>query len=244
MSAPVFLIQGLSGLTANSVIRVDGDEGRHAATVKRLRPSEIVHLCDGQGTRAVAQVTAVGKDWVDAIVEHVMYESAPELQVMVVQAIAKGDRADLALEIMTEVGVTHIIPWSASRCVAKWDSSEKHLDKWSRTVRESTKQSRGSWIPQVSALHSTNDVGTLIKQVDVAFVLHEGASETMVSHTLPLRGKALLIVGPEGGITHEERDTFVQAGAHLVRLGKSVLRTSTAGGVAASVLLSNSVDWQ
>ena len=137
MTAAVFLVNPgeISKETRNFTL--DGDEGRHAATVKRMREGEVIHLCDGQGSRAVATVVKVHKHSLDLSVDQFTFEEAPEPRFVVVQALAKGERAELAVEMLTEVGADVIIPWRAEHSIGKWDSVEKGLEKWRRTSRES-----------------------------------------------------------------------------------------------------------
>jgi 16S rRNA (uracil1498-N3)-methyltransferase len=243
MSNPVFLIDSAIELIAGSTIRLDGDEGRHAAVVRRITVGEVVDLCDGQGSRATGSVTAVGKEWLDVLANAVTVEDGPALTITAVQALAKGDRAELAVEMLTEVGVDTIIPWRAEHSVVKWDNTAKALDKWRRTVREATKQSRRAYIPQVAELHSTEQILEAIGQADLAVILHESATSPLAKVTVPATGNVLIVVGPEGGISPLELQSFAQEGAKVVRMGASVMRTSTAGAVAAGVILSHTSGW-
>ena len=235
MSAPVFLVPEQSLTTG--VVRVSGEEGRHAATVKRLREGEVVDLCDGVGARATGTVVATGKDWIDVTVSTVVVEPEPVVTFVAIQAIAKGDRADLALELLTEVGVSRIVPWQAAHSIAKWDS-DKSATKWNRVAREASKQSRRSRVPLVSDVASTNAVCDMIGAAPVTIVLHESAETTLTSVDLPTSGEVLIVIGPEGGISPDELSAFAHAGAHIVRMGSTVMRTSTAGGVALGILAS------
>jgi len=243
MSNPVFLTDPSIALVVGSTVRLDGDEGRHAAVVRRITVGEVVDLCDGQGSRATGTVSTVGKDWLEVQVDAVSVEQQPALTITAVQALAKGDRAELAVEMLTEVGVDVIVPWRAEHSVVKWDNTEKALDKWRRTVREATKQSRRAYIPQVTGLHSTEQILEAIGQADLAVILHESATSPLAQVTVPATGNVLIVIGPEGGISPLELQAFAQEGAKAVRMGASVMRTSTAGAVAAGVILSRTSRW-
>jgi len=169
----------------------------------------------------------------------------PDPAITVVQAIPKGDRGELAVEEMTEVGVDRIVPWAAARCVPVWQGArgERSLDKWRLTAREAAKQSRRAWIPDVPGLAGTADVARLVAGAACAIVLEPGASASLGRLRLPESGDLLVVVGPEGGITPEENAAFLAAGATSCRLGPTVLRTSTAGTVAAAILLTRSGRW-
>ena len=218
MTAPVFFSASLE----DDLVVLDGPEGRHAAVVKRLRTGEAVDLVDGRGTRASGTVATVGKDTVTVAVSERVHEPAPEPRLTVVQALAKGDRGELAVQLMTEVGVDEIVPWAAARCIAKWN--DKVGQRWRATAHEAAKQSRRAWFPVVRDLLS----GPLAGQV---LVLHEEA--TVALSGVDLTGDVTLVVGPEGGIGAEE---LAALGGTPVRLGPTVLRTSTAGAAAAAVV--------
>ena len=229
MSNPVFLCADLS---ADRIV-LDGPEGRHAALVRRIRVGEGIDLVDGAGTRCAGSVTATTKDTVTVDVSSRDLEPAPTPRITVVQALAKGDRGELAVELATEVGVDVIVPWAASRCIAKWN--EKSLLRWRSTAQEAGKQSRRAWFPTVTDLHSTAQVAAL---PGTLLVLHEGAALTLSS--VNLTGDVVLVVGPEGGISREE---LLALGGLPVLLGPSVLRTSTAGAAAAAVVSSRTGRW-
>ena len=235
---------------AGSTIVIEGAEGRHAATVKRLAAGEPVLVGDGQGRVAEGVVSAViGRDVVEVQVRTVTSHPTPSPRVVVVQALAKGDRGDLAVELVTEVGADVVVPWSASRSVSVWkgDKAERGVDRWRVTAREASKQSRRPYVPDVRALATTADVVARIRAaVDrggVALVLHEAAVRRLADVALPHAGDVVVVVGPEGGISGDELEAFADAGAHAVRLGPSVMRTSTAGAVAASLVLSATGRW-
>jgi 16S rRNA (uracil1498-N3)-methyltransferase len=163
-------------------------------------------------------------------------------RVVVVQAIPKGDRGELAVEMLTEVGVDVIVPWAASRSVAVWrgDKQAKALARWRATAREAAKQARRWWFPEVTEMVTTEQVVRLLGNASVPVVLHEAASGPLADLPVPGRGEIVIVVGPEGGISDDELAAFATVGAEPVRLGSSVLRTSTAGVAATAALLARS----
>jgi 16S rRNA (uracil1498-N3)-methyltransferase len=237
VSAPLFLVDALPG---GSSFTLAGSEGHHAADVQRLRVGEQLILADGRGGTAVGEVTGVGKGRVDVTITARDYTDPPDPRLVVVQGIAKGDRGELAVQAMTEIGVDEIVPWAASRSVAQWrgERGVKSRDKWAATAREAAKQARRAWLPLVTGDPdcSTKQVAARLHDAAAAFVLHEEATERLTAVELPRAGEIVLVVGPEGGISDAELDTFAAAGASVVRLGGAVLRTSTAGMAALSVL--------
>jgi 16S rRNA (uracil1498-N3)-methyltransferase len=242
VSLPVFL---LDPVPATAVFALDGTEGRHAATVRRIRTGEQVVVTDGTGAWVTCEVGAVERDSLELSVVDRSYQPPPAPRTVAVQALAKGDRGELAVAVMTEAGVDEIVPWSASRSVTVWrgDRADKSWGKWRSTARESAKQSRRAWLPSVAPLASTTAVCGLISAASGAYVLHEEATEPLAAVKPPVDGTVLLIVGPEGGISPDELSAFTAAGALPVRLGSSVLRTSTAGVAALSVLNASTGRW-
>lgn len=237
LSAPVFVVDP-DRLVAGAVT-VDGAEGRHAATVTRLAVGEAVVLTDGRGRRGTGVVTATGRDVLRVEVTAVATEPEPSPRLVVVQALPKGDRGELAVEMMTEVGVDVVVPWAASRCVTRWRDArgDRALAKWRTTARAAAKQARRSRFPEVAELASTRDVTALIAGAAAGVVLHEEATEALAGLHPPAAGDVVVVVGPEGGVTAEELDAYRDAGATAYRLGDTVLRTSTAGAAALAVLL-------
>ncbi|MGW4497417.1 16S rRNA (uracil(1498)-N(3))-methyltransferase [Micromonospora sp. NPDC004336] len=244
MSAPLFLVESLP--TADR-LTLDGPEGHHAATVQRLRVGEELLLADGRGGTAAAVVTAVGRGTLDLEITSRGYADASVPRLVVVQGIAKGDRGELAVQAMTEVGVDEIVPWAAARSVTQWrgERGVRAREKWAATAREAAKQARRAWLPVVAGIpdESTVRVARRIAGAAAAFVLHEGAQERLTAAELPGTGEIVLVVGPEGGIADAELDAFLAAGARAVRLGSTVLRTSTAGVAALSVLATRLDRW-
>jgi 16S rRNA (uracil1498-N3)-methyltransferase len=163
----------------------------------------------------------------------------------VVQAIPKGDRGEAAVEGMTEVGVDRIVPWTAARCVPVWqgERGSRSLARWRVTAREAAKQCRRAWVPEVAEPASTGQVAEMIAAASCAIILEPEAADSLGRLEPPASGGVLVVVGPEGGITDEESKAFLAAGATSRGLGPTVLRTSTAGMVAAGVLLSRSRRW-
>lgn len=240
---PVFLADRAD--LDEDVVVLSGAEGRHAASVRRLRPGERADVTDGAGLVAECVVAGRGAGGLEMTVRARREVPRPDPAITVVQAIPKGDRGELAVEEMTEVGVDRIVPWAAARCVPVWQGArgERSLARWRLTAREAAKQSRRAWIPEVTGVASAGQVAQLIAEADRAIVLEPEAAASLGRLSLPDSGELLVVVGPEGGITGEESVAFRAAGAVAGRLGPTVLRTSTAGTVAAAILLTRSGRW-
>ena len=244
MTAPVFVVDR-ARLSAGAEVLLDGPEGRHAATVRRLLVGEALVLTDGSGLVAQCIARAVKGTEVRCEVVARQEVSAPSPRLVVVQALPKGERGETAVETLTEVGVDEIVPWSAGRCVARWtgERGDRSVARWRSAAREAGKQSRRSWFPVVADLASTPVVAARLRGAALAVVLHESAALSLASVTVPASGEVVVVVGPEGGLTDDELAVFAAVGAAAHRLGDSVLRTSTAGTVAAAVLLARTTRW-
>lgn len=248
MTAPLFLADpaALDAARSGGSVLLDGPEGRHAVSVRRLRAGEEVVLTDGEGTGAYGTVaSAEGKDRLTVAVTEVRTEPEPAPRLTVVQALPKGDRGELAVETMTETGVDVIVPWEAARCVTRWraERGAKSLAKWRATAREAGKQSRRLRFPRIADPVGTAALGPLLAGAAFAAVLHEAGAAPLATAGLPGSGEIVLVVGPEGGVAPEELAAFAAAGAEPYRLGPSVLRTSTAGTAAAALLLGRVGRW-
>ena len=233
--APLFLLEELPG---TDEVLVDGAEGRHAVDVLRLAPPERVRIGDGRGTVAEGEVVEASGAGLRVRVTARHEVPAPTPRLVLVQALPKGDRGPLAVELATELGVDRIVPWSASRCVVRWqeDRAEKGVVRWRAVARAAAKQSRRPRVPEVAELASTREVCGLLADADLAVVLHEQARSPLAELDVPATGTVAVVVGPEGGLTDGEVTAFRAAGAHAVRLGPEVLRTSTAGAAALAAL--------
>jgi 16S rRNA (uracil1498-N3)-methyltransferase len=249
VSRPYFFLDSAAEAPAGASCVLDGPEGHHASVVRRVRPGEALVLTDGRGTSLDVEVTDVGRGEVTCQVKAVQHTPRPPLHVTVVQAIPKGERGELAVDLLTEVGVDEIVPWQAGRCVSRWRGEKvvRGRAKWDTVAREAAKQSRRTWWPVVAPVADLDAVTGVVSSADVAWVLHEQATESLsallADGALHHAGRAVLVVGPEGGLSPDELTQVASSGGTAVRLGPTVLRTSTAGVVAASLVLAETASW-
>ncbi|KUI34481.1 rRNA methyltransferase [Mycobacterium sp. IS-1590] len=238
MTQGLFYVDALPAVGELAV--VEGDEGFHAANVRRIRPGERLQLGDGAGELAHCEVSEVAKGRVTARVLDRRSVPPPSPTVTVVQALPKSDRSELAIESATEAGADAFVAWQAARCVARWDSAakaEKGLRRWSAVARSAARQSRRARIPEVSGPVSTAQlVDELTDRDAVVLALHESATQRLADVAVAAADAVVLVVGPEGGIADDELAALTDAGATAVRLGPTVLRTSTAAAVALGAL--------
>lgn len=238
--APLFYVDALPDTGGLAAVR--GDEGFHAAAVRRIRPGEQLLLGDGAGGVARCVVEEAGRDGLRARVLSRWTVAPTRPPVTVVQALPKAERSELAIEMATEAGADKFVAWQAARCVARWDGvrAEKGLRRWRAVVRSAARQSRRAHIPPVEGVLSTAALIERIRDAVAAgatvLALHESGTEPLAQLALAQADSLTLIVGPEGGLSPEEVAALTEAGAFAVRLGPTVLRTSTAAAVALGAL--------
>jgi len=233
-----FLLDEPLAAASGDEVVLTGAEAHHAATVRRVRVGEEVTVGDGRGAWLTGTVESVApREVVVRIVERTD-AAAPSPRVVLVQALAKGDRDEMAVQAATELGVDEIVPWQAARSVSRWDAAKaaKGRARWAAIVREAAKQAHRAWVPDVSELTTTAGLSDRAA-TSLVLVLEPTATDRLSALTVtPDDRDILLVVGPEGGIAQDELDALTAAGARLVRLGATVLRTSTAGPAALAVV--------
>ncbi|PZE29954.1 MULTISPECIES: 16S rRNA (uracil(1498)-N(3))-methyltransferase [unclassified Curtobacterium] len=246
--ASLYLVDDLAGVRPGDVVSLDGAEGRHAVTVARIRQGEALRIGDGRGTVVSGAVAEVGRDALTLAVRSVDVEPEGSPRLVLVQALAKGGRDEMAVQAATEIGVDGVVPWSAARSVSRWEGpkTEKGRARWGAIVREAAKQSLRARVPDVGPLVTTATLadGAGLPPSTTVLVLDPLAEQPLSSVAVPEGAGAIaLVVGPEGGIADTEFDRLTDAGATRVRLGASVLRTSTAGPAALAVLQARLGRW-
>jgi 16S rRNA (uracil1498-N3)-methyltransferase len=207
-----------------------------------MREGEAIQLSDGKGLRVRGTVAELSGSTLKLQVTGVIKEELPSRQITLVQALAKGDRDELAIQAATELGAMGIIPWQASRSISRWDGPKiaKGQARWQQIVSEAAKQSIRAYTPEVKNIVDTKELAEVISNFDLVLVLDTSATATVAGAGIPASGTLALVVGPEGGIEQSELDVLQAAGAKLVSLGANVLRTSTAGpALIAALMLGN-----
>ena len=235
--AHLYRVSDNAPLVAGSTVTLEGDEARHASSVARLTPGENVALTDGRGLMAQSVVQESSAQRVTLVVASVEDVAPLTPEVWLVQALAKGDRDERAVEACTELGVDRIIPWQAARSVARWSGAkiEKSVARWQRIAGEASKQSLRAWVPGVENMVELQQLVEMVSSTRM--VLLEPMASLALHQAIPAGDQpVVLVVGPEGGISPEEREALENAGATSASLGPLVMRTSTAGVAALSVL--------
>lgn len=231
-----FLVESSSDAAVGDLVSLTGAEAKHAAVVRRLRAGEAATVGDGSGVWLTGVAEEVSPSRVDVRVAERVEQPAPTPRIVLVQALAKGDRDELAVQAACELGVDEIVPWQASRSVSRWEGPKavKGRERWASIVREAAKQAHRAWLPQVVPPVSTKQLAQRVDSQRV--LLLDPTASVRLSEIEPDGRDLVLVVGPEGGISAEELQRLTDAGAERVLLGDTVLRTSTAGPAAIAVL--------
>lgn len=250
MVEPLFYFESSAAVQAGQLVTLDGPEGKHAASVRRMRVGESIQLSDGRGIRAGGIVSAVHQASLEIKVDKVVNEGAPKPAITLVQALAKGDRDEQAVQACTEAGISAVMPWQAEHSVSRWDVAKaaKQVARWNSIATEAAKQSLRAWFPEVANPVTSAQLAKTFGDFDLVLVLEptaaRGISEVLASSRSTLTAHSVaLVIGPEGGISPRELADFEAAGAVLVRLGAEVLRTSTAGVAAVALIQSFAGNW-
>ena len=231
-----FVTPDATAAEPGGTVTLTGAEAKHAAVVRRVRIGEPVTLGDGAGVWLQGEVAAAEPGRVDVRILTRRVDPRPDPAIVLVQALAKGDRDELAVQAACELGVDEIVPWQAARSVSRWEGAKaaKGRERWATIVREAAKQAHRSWVPEVAAIETTAELARRAGTQRVLIL--DPTARAPLSAIVPDERDIVLVVGPEGGIAPEELDRLVAAGAERVLLGDTVLRTSTAGPAAIAVL--------
>jgi len=238
-----FIIPDCADAAVGDVIALTGAEAKHAAVVRRVRVGETITLGDGRGTWLEGVVDDVAAARVTVRIESRRSHEAPASRIVLAQALAKGDRDELAVQAACELGVDEVVPWQAARSVSRWEGPKaaKGRERWATIVREAAKQAHRAWIPEVAEVETTARLAA--RAADARMLVLDPWTDTRLTGIRPDGRDIVLVVGPEGGIAPEELERLESAGAERVRLGDTVLRTSTAGPVAIALLSANLGRW-
>jgi 16S rRNA (uracil1498-N3)-methyltransferase len=231
-----FIVTSCADAAVGDVIALTGAEAKHASVVRRVRVGETITLGDGRGVWIEGAVEDVSAARVTVRVAARSVRETPESRIVLVQALAKGDRDELAVQAACELGVDEIVPWQAARSVSRWEGPKavKGRERWAMIVREAAKQAHRAWVPEVAPVTTTAQLAA--RAAEARMLVLDPWTDARLSGIRSDGRDIVLIVGPEGGIAPEELERLESAGAERVRLGDTVLRTSTAGPAAIAVL--------
>jgi len=242
---PLFISPIPSDTQAGSKIRIAGAEAKHAMSARRLQAGEPIAVSDGQGRKVRGKVSQLSKDYLELAVESIENIERPKPHLVLVQALAKGDRDEMAVQACTELGIQTVIPWQSERSISIWkpEKQDKHRLRWQTIATEAAKQSLRPFIPEVEKVLGTSELVERLKSFDLTLVLDPTSTTSLTGLSLSGHHSIGVVVGPEGGISPQELEQFRSAGLSLVGLGSGILRTSTAGVAVVSYLQASLGNW-
>lgn len=245
MVEPLFFAAIGSDTVVGSSFTLGGPEAKHAVSVRRMAIGEAIAVSDGSGIKIRGKVSKLQKETLELSVESIDEILPPNCQLFLVQALAKGDRDELAIQACTELGVFGVIPWQAERSISIWkaEKRQKGQTRWQAIVTEAAKQSLRAFIPKVGEVLDSQELVPALAGFDQVLILDPEATTSITDLTPPATGRVAVVVGPEGGMSEQELESFTKAGFSSVHLGAGVLRTSTAGMAAVSYLQAKLGDW-
>lgn len=204
------------------------EQASHAKAL-RIRTGEQIAITDGSGKVAFASVT--GDNPVSFQIHHISVEDMAAPRFHLVQALAKNDRDEMALQASVELGCRSVTPWQASRSIVKWDQkAERNQSRWQAIAIEAMKQSQQSFLCEVRPLANTK----VLRPIGIGIILDPRGEAPLSS--VAAHDDYTIVVGPEGGISEEELLVLKSAGFRSYRMGAAVLRASTAGPAAIAAL--------
>ena len=245
MVEPLFFAAIGSDTVVGSSFTLGGPEAKHAVSVRRMSIGEAIAVSDGSGIKIRGRVSKLQKETLELSVESIDEILPPNCQLFLVQALAKGDRDELAIQACTELGVFGVIPWQAERSISIWkaEKRQKGQTRWQAIVTEAAKQSLRAFIPKVGEVLDSQELVSALAGFDQVLILDPDSTTSITDLTPRATGRVAVVVGPEGGMSEQELESFAKAGFSSVRLGAGVLRTSTAGMAAVSYLQAKLGDW-
>lgn len=245
MVEPLFFAAIGSDTVVGSSFTLGGAEAKHAVSVRRMTTGEAIAVSDGSGIKIRGKVSKVKKETLEISVESVDELLAPQCQLFLIQALAKGDRDELAIQACTELGLFGVIPWQADRSISIWkgEKKQKGQSRWQSIVSEAAKQSLRAFVPKVAEVLDSQELIPALRGFDQVLILDPDAGSSITGLLPPATGRVAIVVGPEGGMSEQELESFSRAGFSFVHLGSGVLRTSTAGMAAVSYLQAKLGDW-
>jgi 16S rRNA (uracil1498-N3)-methyltransferase len=242
---PLFISTIASGTAVGSKIKLSGAEAKHAVSAKRMTKGEAIAVTDGQGLKVRGSVSAVSNEWLEIEVATIEKIPRPATSLVLVQALAKGDRDELAVQAATELGIQGVIPWQSERSISIWKSEKKIKGqlRWQAISAEAAKQSLRPFIPLVEKVVEGAELISRLSAFDLVLILDPTAQNSITDSEIKDFKQVALVVGPEGGISPAELSAFESAGFQRVHMGKGIFRTSTAGVAAVSYLQARLGDW-
>lgn len=228
----------------DSTIRItDGDDIKHMTKVLRLSEGDIISVSDTVQFEYTAEIRSITKDQVEVkILDKQKFAREPDLKVTLFQGVPKQGKMETIIQKTVELGVNSIVPVFTDRSVVvDHGNFHKKIDRWQKIADEAVKQCKRGIIPEIQTAMTFQEVlNALIKYELIIFPYENEEDRTIKDCLRKISQKprnAALIIGPEGGFSDKEAEELIRIGARSVSLGKTILRTETAGMAAIAMMM-------
>jgi 16S rRNA (uracil1498-N3)-methyltransferase len=241
----VHLDADLAGAEAGATVPVDPEARHHLTRVLRLRDGAALEASDGRGRAAQARL----EDDRIVLTAAATTSPVPHPTLTVVQGLPRSRKLDEVVRQVTELGADRVVPVAASRSVTRLDGdrADRAVERWRAVARAAAEQSRRAWRPEVTEVLAVDRVTAALPAGTRVLLAHVGARVPLPDVVGTLTAAATphlaIAVGPEGGWSDAEVTAFVDAGADVVGLGPTVLRTEHAAAAALAVLAALAGRW-
>ena len=226
----------------NNRITVEGGDAKHLKTILRAQLGDKISLVT-ESKEYIAEIESINKeDIICTLVEETMTNNETKINITLCQGIPKQTKMETIIQQNVELGVKRFIPLITERTVVKLnekDREQKKLDRWQKIAKESAKQSKRNIIPNVEGITTVKELAERLKNEDAEIIVPYELEDMRLLKDVLAEPKQnyYIIIGPEGGFDIKEIELFQEIGAHIVTLGKRILRTETAGVVTSAVVL-------
>lgn len=222
------LIIQYAEVSPGKIIELSKDDKNYLFRVLRCSKGDLISISDGKGKDFHARI--LDKNLLEIIKEFKYTEEYPNL--ILCQALLKGEKMDFIIQKSTELGVKKIIPIVSERCILK---NTNKIERWRKIAKEATEQSGSSTVPEIDSLKSFDN---LINSIDNGLLFWEKTETSLIDAfcELNVSKPIFLIVGPEGGFSSEEVNKALIKGIKIASLGKRILRAETASIVSLSLV--------
>ncbi len=224
----------------NDIATITKEDVRHIYKVLRLNIGEKIIINDLNGIEYFGEIIEITKEYVKVkLLEKLNISNEPSVKIHLFQGIPKSSKMDFVIQKCSEVGVSEFTPIFTKRVELKDVDEIKKSKRWQKIAEEASKQSKRTFIPKVNPPINWEDFLKKLREFSMIIVPYEEEKGFGIKNLLRDQefSYIALVIGPEGGFERREVDELKKIGAHMVTLGKRILRTETAGCIASAFIL-------
>lgn len=242
---PMYRFYVDDGQISGDTISITNSDVNHIRNVLRLKPKDLIVICDGKGIDYNCVIENISKDCILAkILDSHKNETELTAKIYLFQGIPKKDKMELIIQKAVELGIYEIIPVTTRRGIVKYSDKEKErkkINRWQSIATSAAKQSDRGLIPSIHEIMSFSEALLYSKDLECKLIPYEKAKDIKVTrdiiHGINNKKSIAIFIGPEGGFEEEEIDMAESDGFSPISLGKRILRTETAGIAVLSMIM-------